>query len=187
MPPKSGSDRSALGRPLLSREGVTWNRMVTDMIEAGFTHGEAVAWAAEWHLSQFPEILVLDACDYRNAGFTVPQALAWFLASVGPTAAVLYASHGWNPQQARTLWHAVGDRGNSPSGSGDTPTGWRLRPFQVERDWLATGLPAHRATRYAAAGVVPSEARYLEARHRAGDPTVDVGLRLLAALRTGGT
>lgn len=153
-----------------------WNYYITVLMsQAGLTFSDACLWAGRLPIRPRPDappsLLARFIGEYLDAGFSAVEGFYWSLHQFDAEESVEWANRGWIPAQVDRLYDyltAVGPRD-------------RRRDRQNGRDWLHTGIPAHRVLLYASAACAPAEGLALEARRAAGED-VDSGLRTLAAL-----
>jgi hypothetical protein len=153
-----------------------WNTMLTSLMDARFSYGDAFRWAVA-SMGRLDGDVAPIAVSYREFGFTAREGVAWEARHVPASLAVIWANAGWTPAQAASLQRFLDNMDPQFSHFGIT-----MFDLAQEPGWLATGIPAHRVLIYEAAGISPDEALGLEARRSAGE---DIGpaVAVLAALR----
>lgn len=157
-----------------------WSEGIASFTQVGFTEAEAASWLEAIEAAGgLPDRRIgYLACDYRTAGFSPDEAVVWVAHRFRPHVARAFLDAGWNPDQALALIRLYEPRWALPGAIAY----YNGTPDDPGRAWLATGLPADRALRLAAAGITITE---LHADPSLAD-TDDATLAVLAALRTGG-
>jgi hypothetical protein len=158
------------------------------LLDRGFTYEETCTWSFLGYGPRGVTQAALDVpCMFRDAGFTADQGRDWHDLYIDPVDASTYADHGWDPHATLELRRELNH--TSHSLTADDPVDHRTQPDpstvrSTERQWVTSAIPTPYVLLYVRAGHTLANARALESRRRAGDPTIEPALTTLAALRS---
>lgn len=155
----------------------TWSRadrqtLMVRLRRAGFAEDERAPWLATRHEPTLTRQVQL-AKEWRAHGFTSHEAVQWEEAGFDPPDATRWATVGFSPLQAEYARYQIVRREQH----GDV-----ARMLRDETAWQSSGIPPLWICRCLGGGVTTVEEGEYFYRQSATDPTVEPGLRLLAAL-----